>query len=72
VTEFYEVKPNEWQMPIMKKYKMACCDCGLVHNMDFKVIDNETQKPIKNARVLMRGTRNNKLTKQLRKEVTND
>ena len=51
---------------------MACCDCGLVHNMDFKVIDNETQKPIKNARVLMRATRNNNLTNQLRKDTTNE
>jgi len=68
MTEFYEVKPNEWQMPIMKKYKMACCDCGLVHNIDFKVIDNDTQKPIKNGRVLMKATRNNKLTKELKKK----
>lgn len=65
--DFYKVPKNEWQMPIMKGYKMACCDCGLVHRMDFKVIDNDTQKPIKNGRVLLRAKRHETLTKQLRK-----
>lgn len=70
--KFKKVKPNEWQMPIMKWYKMACCDCGLVHNMTFKVIDNDTQKPIKNGRVLIKATRNEKLTKQLRETKNKD
>ena len=29
---------NEWVKPIMKGYQMECCDCGLVHEIDFKVI----------------------------------
>jgi len=24
-------------MPIRRGYKMACCDCGLVHKLDFRV-----------------------------------
>jgi hypothetical protein len=24
--------------PIMKGYKMRCCDCDLVHRIDFKVV----------------------------------
>lgn len=68
MTKFKKVNPNEWQMPIMKGYKMACCDCGLVHNFTFQVIDNDTQKKIKNGRVLIKATRNNKLTKELRKQ----
>ena len=30
--------PGEWVRPVMKGYRMACCDCGLVHKIDFKVI----------------------------------
>lgn len=26
----------EWVMPIPKGYLMKCCDCGLVHEMQFK------------------------------------
>jgi hypothetical protein len=26
-----------WIQPIERGYLMACCDCGLVHEMDFRV-----------------------------------
>lgn len=29
---------NEWIKPVMRGYRIKCCDCGLVHEMDFKVI----------------------------------
>ena len=32
------LKDGEWVRPVMKGYKMMCCDCGLVHDMDFRVI----------------------------------
>lgn len=28
----------EWVYPIPDGYKMACCDCGLVHRMAFRVV----------------------------------
>jgi len=27
----------EWQHPKMKGYMMQCCDCGLVHEVEFRV-----------------------------------
>ena len=27
-----------WVPPLMRGYKMACCDCGLVHEMQFKAV----------------------------------
>lgn len=27
----------DWQFPIHRGYKMACCDCGLVHDVEFDV-----------------------------------
>ncbi len=29
---------SDWLKPRMKNYKMACCDCGLVHELEFQVI----------------------------------
>lgn len=35
--EFEPVKAGEWIKPIMRGYRMRCCDCGLIHRLDFKV-----------------------------------
>lgn len=35
---FKKVKRGEWVRPVMKGYRMKCCDCGLVHIINFKVI----------------------------------
>ena len=29
---------TEWQFPIHKGYLMQCCDCNLIHEVDFKVV----------------------------------
>jgi len=36
---FYKVRSNEWVKPQMNKYEMKCCDCGLIHEVDFRVIE---------------------------------
>ena len=38
MVEFYKVKAGEWQQPTRKGYLMKCCDCGLVHSIDFKLV----------------------------------
>ena len=53
-----KVNSNEWVQPIRKGYKMACCDCGLIHEMDFKIVKN---------RVQFRARRNNRATGQFRR-----
>ena len=35
---FKKVDPGEWQTPVMRGYRMKCCDCGLVHEIDFRVL----------------------------------
>ena len=34
--------PNagEWVQPISRGYLLTCCDCGLVHSFDFRVVKN--------------------------------
>ena len=56
--KYYEPKSGEWQQPIHKGYRLCCCDCGLVHTMDFK---------IKNGRVYFRVFLNNRSTGQVRR-----
>lgn len=56
-----QIKDNEWFAPTMRKHLMACCDCGLVHWMDFK---------IKNNQLLIRAKRARNKTAQRRKKPT--
>lgn len=35
---YVTVTDGEWIQPIRKGYLMACCDCGLVHRMDFRIV----------------------------------
>ena len=57
---------SEWQQPVMNGYLMKCCDCGLVHEMQFKALEQTgtadkhgywPAKPIKNGRVSFRARR---------------
>ena len=44
--KFYRVTDGEWVRPRRRKYKLACCDCGLVHTLDFRLIANKGGKSI--------------------------
>jgi len=68
---------SRWVPPEMKAYKMACCDCALVHDMEFKVVKvTKTMKDGtwlyeevkgKRYRVMFRARRNPRSTGQLRR-----
>lgn len=34
---------SDWVLPVQTGYRLACCDCHLVHEMDFRVIDGKAQ-----------------------------
>lgn len=36
-------KAGEWVQPIRKGYKLRCCDCGLVHRLDFRIYRSRAQ-----------------------------
>ncbi len=36
--KFKDVGEGEWQYPVPNGYLMKCCDCGLVHRIDFRVV----------------------------------
>lgn len=31
---------SDWTQPHHAKYKLRCCDCGLVHEMQFRIVRN--------------------------------
>lgn len=37
VSIIIEYPSSEWIRPKMKGWKMGCCDCGLIHTIDFKI-----------------------------------
>lgn len=36
--KYAQVFDGEWVRPQMRKWGMACCDCGLVHEVTFRVL----------------------------------
>lgn len=52
---------GEWIFPIMDGYKMCCCDCGLVHRMEFRVCEDDKD------RIEFRAFRDNRATGQIRR-----
>lgn len=67
---------DEIIVPVMEGYKMACCDCGLVHDIDFKIMEERieadgsvmlTPTKKKGLTVAFRATRNVRSTAQLRR-----
>lgn len=55
---YEQPQEGEWVQPVMSGYKVACCDCGLVHGVDFRV---------RKGRVQLRVSRNNRSTAMVRR-----
>ena len=34
---------GEWVQPVIEGYKLKCCDCGLVHTLNFRIEDGHIQ-----------------------------
>ena len=54
--KFKQITEGEWVWPKMRGYKMQCCDCGLIHFVDFVVIDSDGE-PVNNYKVILRAYR---------------
>ena len=64
---------TDWISPA-SDYRMSCCDCGLVHNVKFRVVKGvygfvaeDTEAIVDGARVIMKVARNNRATGQIRR-----
>lgn len=57
--KYTQVHDGEWFEPKPQRgHKMACCDCGLIHTMNFRV---------KNGKVQIQATRDNRATANRRR-----
>lgn len=54
---------TRWVSPRHRGYKVACCDCGLVHVVDFRVVT----RPNGRQDVELRARRDNRATGQVRR-----
>ena len=58
---------GKWIYPVKRGYKMMCCDCGLVHTIDFDHI------PYGNGRkIRIRAWRDNRATANARRNYNKD
>ncbi len=53
-------KAGEWVRPIHNGYKLACCDCGLVHRIDFRINEGSVE---------MKLERDKRATGQMRRHI---
>ena len=30
---------GEWTRPRMRNFREQCCDCGLIHRLDFRIVE---------------------------------
>jgi hypothetical protein len=42
-SDYYQVIDGEWISLPMRNYKEQCCDCGLVHRVNFRIKDGVLQ-----------------------------
>jgi len=58
-----QVHPGEWIKPKRRFYYMGCCDCGLVHKLEFKLM------PVSSGTgIFMRAWRDEEQTEALRRK----
>ena len=45
-------KDGQWIQPFRKDFKIKCCDCGLVHNINFRIRKGRVQfQAFRNKRI---------------------
>lgn len=61
--KYPEPKEGSWVRPVKVGYKFACCECGLVHRIDFKHV-----KWGRGRKVMIRVWRDNRATAAMRRK----
>lgn len=37
--QYHQLADGEWFRPVRRQFREQCCDCGLVHVVDFRMVD---------------------------------
>lgn len=64
-------EPGKWVQPIPQGYKFQCCDCGVVHRLDFRVVNEHGEKlgDCYKLKAQFRAYRDNRATSAVRREA---
>lgn len=62
--KYPRIKDGQWVAPKRKGYRLMCCDCSLVHDMDFKLVPHAGGK-----RIIFRAKRNLRATAAARDAI---
>jgi hypothetical protein len=57
---YHQLQDGEWMRPTRRGFRDACCDCGLVHRMEFRIVEGTIE---------FRSTRDNKATAAMRRRM---
>jgi hypothetical protein len=60
---YKHVRDGEWVTPHRRGNSIACCDCGLVHTMDFRLVKDRRGHTIQ-----LRVVRNKRATAAMRRK----
>jgi hypothetical protein len=41
--DYYHVTDGEWIRVPKRGYKEQCCDCGLIHRLNFRIVDGQIE-----------------------------
>ncbi len=75
MAKYQKAKAGEWIQPVRSGYKMMCCDCGLVHKMDFRhvvKVRKDMVLPTRGGKVQFRAWRDEAATAAARRERAKD
>lgn len=64
MTKYTRPEENEWVQPVRRNYKLACCDCGLVHELDFRIHKGRAQFRARRAKASTALMRRQKASKK--------
>jgi hypothetical protein len=67
--KYIEPETGEWVWPVHQGYRLRCCDCGLVHRMDFRAVSARTKRPAADHSVKFRVFRDDRATAAIRREA---
>lgn len=65
---YQKVAKDEWVQPKMTQYRAACCDCGLVHQIQFRVVNERTGKIVNGVKVQFNVNRHARATAAIRRK----
>jgi hypothetical protein len=40
---YHVIKYGEWTRPRLRNFREQCCDCGLIHRLDFRILDGRIE-----------------------------